>query len=435
MRIFSPPRLPRPPVVLGRLRLPRPTWLRHLAVLGPGIIAANAGNDAGGIATYASVGALYGYRMLWLFIPIAVSLIVVQEMCARMGAVTGQGLLDLIRERFGPRWTTFAILTLLVANGVVTISEFAGVATAMELFGVSKYLSVPLAATAVWVLVVRGSYHRVEGIFLLLTVAFFAYPISAVLAKPDWPAVSRGLVIPTFRMESSYLLMAVALVGTTISPYMQLFVQSSVVEKGITVREYGSTRLDVVVGSLFAMAIAAAIIVCTAATLFVAGVNIETAADAARALEPIAGSFAAALFALGLLGASLLAAGVLPLATSFSITEAFGFEKGVSFSWEDAPIFYSLFTLLVAGGAAVTLIPGIPLIQLLVFVYVINGVLLPVLLVFVVRLAGDRELLGEHRNGPLYNAIAWATVLGVGALALVMVVTTVLLPLFGIHLT
>jgi len=352
-----------------------------------------------------------------------------------MGAVTGQGLLDLIRERFGPRWTTFAILTLLVANGVVTISEFAGVATAMELFGVSKYLSVPLAATAVWVLVVRGSYHRVEGIFLLLTVAFFAYPISAVLAKPDWPAVSRGLVIPTFRMESSYLLMAVALVGTTISPYMQLFVQSSVVEKGITVREYGSTRLDVVVGALFAMAIAAAIIVCTAATLFVAGVNIETAADAARALEPIAGSFAAALFALGLLGASLLAAGVLPLATSFSITEAFGFEKGVSFSWEDAPIFYSLFTLLVAGGAAVTLIPGIPLIQLLVFVYVINGVLLPVLLVFVVRLAGDRELLGEHRNGPLYNAIAWATVLGVGALALVMVVTTVLLPLFGIHLT
>ena len=390
MRIFSPPRLPRPPAALGRLRLPRLSSLRHLALLGPGIIAANAGNDAGGVATYASVGAAYGYSMLWLFIPIAVSLIVVQEMCARMGAVTGKGLSDLIREHFGPRWTIFAMLTLLVANGVTTISEFAGVAAAMELFQVPKYVSVPLAAILIWVLVVRGSYRRVESVFLFLTIAFFAYPISAVLAHPNWAAVGRELVLPSFRLETAYLMMVVALVGTTITPYMQLFVQSSVVDKGITVRDYQSTHFDVIAGSLFSEAIALTIVICTAATLFVAGVRLDTAADAARALEPLAGPYAAALFALGLLGASMLAAGVLPLATAFSLTEAFGFEKGVSFSWEDAPIFYGLFTLLLAVGAAVTLIPGIPLIRLLIVVQVINGVLLPVLLVFIVRLASDR---------------------------------------------
>ena len=311
--------------------------LAYLAILGPGMIAASAGNDAGGIATFAAVGAEQGYRLLWILIPITISLGLVQEMCARMGAVTGKGLADLIRERFGVRWTAFIMLALLIANAGVTVSEFVGIAAATELFGVPRFVSVPLSAMAIWWLVVKSSYQRVERVFLLMSLVFLGYIVSAFLAKPDWSAVAVGLVKPSFSFEYAYLFTFVAVVGTTISPYMQVYVQSSVVEKGVTPEDYGRTRKDVWVGTILAILVVFFIVVSTAATLNKHGLHIESAADAARALEPFAGSYAEKLFAIGLFGASMLAAGVLPLATAYSISEALGFEKGVSRSFREAP--------------------------------------------------------------------------------------------------
>lgn len=411
----------------------RSELFRWLAILGPGLIAANAGNDAGGIATYATVGASYGYSLLWMIVVITFSLAVVQEMAARMGAVTGKGLSDLIREQFGVRWTAFAMLTILIANGGTIASEFAGIAAALELFGVSKYISVPVIAIVLWWLVVKGSYRRVERVFLLLTTAFFGYIISAFLAGPDWGQVIRHTLMPSFRLEAGYIYMFVATVGTTITPYMQLFQQSSVVEKGITVAEYPLERLDTLVGVLFSDLISFFIIVATGATLFVHGIQVQTAADAAQALAPLAGPYASALFAAGLFGASMLAAGVLPLATSFAICEAFGWESGVNHDFDEAPVFYSLFTGLIVLGALTTLIPGLPLFQVLVLVQVVNGVLLPVLLVFMMRLTNDRELMGDYVNGPLFNLVAWATTIGVGGLAILLIVVSVILPIVGIH--
>lgn len=408
--------------------------LAYLGILGPGLIAAAAGDDAGGIATYASVGASYGYELLWVIVLITVSLIVVQEMCARMGAVTGKGLSELIREQFGPRWTVFAMLLLLIANGVITISEFAGIAASFELFGVSRYLSVPLSAVLIWWLITRGSYTKIERIFLIMTLAFFAYPISAFLAHPDWSAVARGTLIPTFHLNSSFIFIFVATVGTTITPYMQIYVQSSVVDKGITAREYHFERVDVIFGSIVGDLISFFIIVSTAATLFAHNVTINTAADAALALAPVAGRYAELLFGIGLLGASVLAAGVLPVATAFSITEAFGWEKGLSTNPSEAPIFYYLFTSLIVIGALVTLIPGIPLIQLLLIVQVINCLLLVPLLVFIVKLAADPEVMGSYRNTLTYNVLAWATVIGVGGLSMLYVLANVVGPLLGINL-
>ncbi|HLG51744.1 MAG TPA: Nramp family divalent metal transporter [Chloroflexota bacterium] len=408
--------------------------LSYLAILGPGLIAANAGNDAGGIATYAAAGASLGYELLWMIILITVSLIIVQEMCARMGAVTGKGLSELIREQFGPRWTVFAMLLLLIANGITTMSEFAGIAASLEIFGVTRYLSVPVAALLLWWLVTRGSYEKVERLFLVMTLAFFAYPISAVLAHPDWGAVARHALIPSFRLDRDYIFMFIATVGTTITPYMQIFVQSSVVDKGITVREYHYERVDVIVGSIFGDLISFFIIVCTAATLYTRHVTIETAADAAQALIPVAGPYAGILFGIGLLGASMLAAGVLPVATAFSITEAFGWEKGLSFNPSEAPVFYYLFTSLITIGALITLIPGIPLIQLLLIVQVVNALLLVPLLIFIVKLASDPEVMGQYRNGRLFNALAWATVVSIGALSILYVIVGVLAPLLGIPL-
>jgi NRAMP (natural resistance-associated macrophage protein)-like metal ion transporter len=400
----------------------------YLAVLGPGLVAATAGNDAGGIATYAQVGAAYGYELLWMMVLITVSLIVVQEMCARMGAVTGKGLSELIREEFGARWTVFAMLCLLVANGLTTISEFAGIGASMEVIGVSRYLSVPISAVLIWWLVARGSYNRVERVFLLMTLAFFAYPISAVLAHPDWLAVGKSLVVPTFRLDSGFVFLFIATVGTTITPYMQIFVQSSVVDKGITASEYGYERTEVVFGSIFSNVIAIFIIVTTGATLYVHHLNtINTAADAALALEPLAGRYAGLLFGIGLFGASMLAAGVLPLATAFSITEAFGWEKGLSFSPSEAPAFYYLFTSLIVIGALATLIPGLPLIELLLVVQVVNGVLLLPFLIFIVQLASNRAIMKSHRNSRLFNVLAWATVVIVGGLSVLLLLTT----LFG----
>lgn len=397
--------------------------LAYLAVIGPGMIAANAGNDAGGVATYASAGADYGYNLLWTLIPLVLALGVVQETCARMGAVTGKGLSDLIREQFGVRWTVLVMLALLVANGGVTVSEFVGIAAATELFGVPRFVSVPLAGFAVWWLVVKGSYRRVERVFLLMSLVFLAYIVSAFLARPEWGEVARGFARPRVELNPGYLFTVVALIGTTISPYMQVFVQSSVVEKGVTEEDYALTRVDVWTGTVFAIGIAFFIMVATAATLHRAGIRIETAEDAARALQPLAGEYARTLFGVGLFGASMLAAAVLPLATAYSISEALGFEKGVSRSFREAPIFLGIFTFLVVVGALVAMIPGLPLFRVLLVTQVINGLLLPILLASILRLASDRELMGAHANGRVYNAASWLTVLVVSALSLLYIAT------------
>jgi Mn2+/Fe2+ NRAMP family transporter len=397
----------------------------YLAALGPGLLAASAGNDAGGIATYASAGARYGYGLLWAMVLVTVCVGVVQEMSARMGAVTGKGFSDLVRESFTLRQTALILLTLLVANTGIIVSEFIGVAAAAELFGVSRYIAVPLAAIFVWLLVTRGSYGWVERIFLVLTLAFLAYIGAAFLAKPDWHAVLAETVRPKLHFDFGYLNLLIALIGTTISPYMQLYVQSSVVEKGVTPDDYRYTRFDVIAGTLSAGIVAVFIIVATAAALHPRGIAIETAADAARALEPVAGEYAGWLFAIGLLGASLLAAGVLPLATTYMLSEALGFERGVSRSWAEAPIFMGTLTGLILLGAVVALVPGLPLIKVLVGVYVLNGLLLPVELFAVLRLVNDRELMGPHVNGPVYNALAWTIAVVVSLLSLALIVMTV----------
>jgi Mn2+/Fe2+ NRAMP family transporter len=397
----------------------------YLAALGPGLLAASAGNDAGGIATYASAGASYGYGLLWAMVLVTVCVGVVQEMSARMGAVTGKGFSDLVRESFTLRQTALILLTLLIANTGIIVSEFIGVAAAAELFGVSRYVAVPLAATFVWLLVTRGSYGWVERIFLVLTLAFLAYIGAAFLAKPDWHAVLAETVRPHLHFDFGYLNLLIALIGTTISPYMQLYVQSSVVEKGVTPDEYRYTRFDVIVGTITAGIVATFIIIATAATLHPRGIEVTSAANAARALEPVAGKYAEALFGLGLLGASLLAAGVLPLATTYMMSEALGFERGVSRSWQEAPIFMGILTGLIGIGALIALIPGLPLISVLVGVYVLNGLLLPVELFAILRLINEPELMGEHVNGPIYNALAWTIAIVVSVLSLTLIVMQV----------
>ncbi len=403
----------------------RQRLLAFIAILGPGMITANAGNDAGGIATFASVGADFGYSLLWILIPITISLGIVQEMCARMGAVTGKGLADLIRERFGVRWTALIMLALLIANAGVTVSEFVGIAAASELFGIPHYISVPLTAIVIWFLIVKGSYKRVERVFLLMSLVFLGYVVSAFLSRPDWSAVAVGLVRPEFRFEHAFLFTFVAVIGTTISPYMQVYVQSSVVDKGITPENYGKTKTDVWVGTIFAILIVFFIIVSTAATLHKAGIQISTAGDAANALRPLAGRYAQTLFGLGLFGASMLAAGVLPLATAYSISEALGFEKGVSRSFREAPIFLGTFTFLVAVGAFIAIVPNLPLIRVLLVTQVINGLLLPFVLFAVLRLVNNRELMGRHVNGPIYNIAAWLTAIVVTILSLLFIAISI----------
>jgi Mn2+/Fe2+ NRAMP family transporter len=399
--------------------------LTLIAILGPGMITANAGNDAGGIATFASVGAEFGYTLLWILIPITISLGIVQEMCARMGAVTGKGLADLIRERFGVRWTALVMLSLLIANAGVTVSEFVGIAAAAELFGISRFVVVPVAAIMVWWLVAKGSYQKVEKAFLLMSLVFLGYIVSAFLSRPDWSAVGIGLIKPTFKLEHAFIFTLVAVIGTTISPYMQVYVQSSVVDKGVTLDSYPETKADVWVGNIFSSLIVFFIVVSTAATLHRAGIQITTAAEAAQALRPLAGRYAQTLFGVGLFGASMLAAGVLPLATAYSISEALGFEKGVSRSFREAPIFLGTFTFLVAFGAAIAVIPNLPLIRVLLVTQVINGLLLPVVLFAILRLVNNRELMGAQVNGPLYNVAAWATAIIVTALSLLFILMSI----------
>jgi Mn2+/Fe2+ NRAMP family transporter len=412
----------------ARLR-PRSRAARRLVVLfgvlGPGLIAANAGNDAGGIATYSSVGAKYGYDLLWMMVVITVSLVVVQEMAARMGAVTGKGLAELIREQYGVRWAMFATVSVLVANLGICISEFVGIGAALDLAGIPFQVSVPIAAVAVWLLVVRGSYKSAERVFVLMTIPFFAYPVAAILAHPHWGAVGKAIVAPHVQLSSGYLFLFIATAGTTITPFMQLYVQSAVVERGIGPDELNAERAEVVAGSLFANLVAGFIIIATGATLYVHGDHVvNNAADAARALAPFAGRFAEALFAVGLLGASLLAAAILPVTAAYVIAETFGFEKGISHRPRQAPVFVGVLTTLIAIGMLVAIVPGIPVIKLLVLVQVVNGVLLPITLFFVWRLAADRELMGEYANGPVFNVVAGATVVATSALSLLLLGVT-----------
>jgi Mn2+/Fe2+ NRAMP family transporter len=429
LRVSGP--LLRERLLRGRSRLhpPRNRYvlrlLALLAFLGPGLIAANAGNDAGGIATYASVGAKYGYDLLWMMVTITVSLIVVQEMAARMGVVTGKGLAELIREEYGVRWSVFSTVAVLVANLGICISEFVGIGAALSLAHVPKYLSVPIAAVVVWLLLVRGSYKVAERVFVLMTIPFFAYPIAAILAKPHWAAVGHAVVAPHIHATQAYLFLFVATAGTTITPFMQLYVQSAVVDRGIGIDDLNAERAEVVTGSIFANLVASFIIIATGATLYVHGErSVSSAADAARALAPFAGRYAEALFAIGLLGASLLAAAILPVTAAYVISETFGFEKGIRHDPRDAPVFVGVITVLIAVGMVVALIPGIPVIGLLVAVQAVNGVLLPVTLFFVWRLAANRQLMGAYANGRLFNVLAGATVIGTSALSVALLGVT-----------
>lgn len=399
--------------------------LLFLSLLGPGIITANVDNDAGGIATYSLAGAHFGYSLLWLLLPTTAALVVIQEMCARMGAVTGKGLSDLIRESFGLKVTFYVMIALFLTNLGNTVSEFAGIAAGMELFGVSRFISVPLAAVAVWLLIVKGTYRLVEKIFLVACLVYVAYPVAAFLAGPDWSAVGRGLVLPETSVSPESLTMIVGLVGTTIAPWMQFYQQASVVEKGITRENYAFCRLDVIVGCVMAVAVAFFIVVACAATIHQQGLNIETAADAALALKPLVGEYASFLFAFGLCNASLFAACVLPLSTSYYICEGMGWELGVDKDFREAPQFFWLFTLSIVLGAGAILLPGAPLILVMYLSQVVNGMVLPFILVFMLLLVNDRRLMGEAVNGPVFNAVAWITVAVMIALTLLLTLDTI----------
>jgi NRAMP (natural resistance-associated macrophage protein)-like metal ion transporter len=392
--------------------------------MGPGIITSNVDNDAGGITTYSVAGAALGYKCLWIFIPIIIALVVIQEMCTRMGAVTGKGLADLIRERFGVKITFFAMLGLLLGNLGNIMCEFAGVAASMELFGVSKYISLPLAALFTWWLVLRWSYKVVERVFLAACLIYFCYIVSGYLAHPQWSEVAKGLVVPNFSFDSSYLVIMVGLIGTTIAPWMQFYIQSAVVEKGITVKDYTYTKYDVILGSFIVNLVAVFIVISCAATLHVNGIKIETAKEAALALAPLAGAGASTLFAIGLLNASLFSASILPLSTAYFLCEAFGIEAGINKTWGEAPAFYWLYTILIIVGAGFILLPQINLIKVMFWSQVINGVMLPFVIIFMLRLINNRDLMGDYVNNRTYNIISWVTVVVMIILALLMVGTS-----------
>jgi NRAMP (natural resistance-associated macrophage protein)-like metal ion transporter len=411
--------------------------LLYLSALGPGLIAANAGNDAGGIATYSTMGSQFGFNMLWVMIIVGIGVAVVQEMCARMGAVTGKGLSDLIRENFSLRLTAFVLLSFLIANSGVIITEFIGIASALDIFGIPPWLGSPIAGVALWFLVARGSYGRVEKVFLGLTVAFFAYIFAAFLAHPDLGELTKGTLIPHIEFNGGYIATLVAAVGTTISPYMQIYIQSAVVERGVTTRDYKYERFEVFTGSAFSIVIAYFIIVATAATIFTGtngqGKTLGSAAEAAQSLAPFLGDFAKYIFALGLLGASFLAAGVLPLTTCYSLTEGLGLENGVSKSWKQAPIFWGIFTILIAIGVLVAMIPDLPVISILLNLYILNGLILPIILFSVLNLVNNRELMGNYVNGRFFNILAYGLTIIVSLLSLFYLLTQVL-GIFGISI-
>jgi Mn2+/Fe2+ NRAMP family transporter len=397
-----------------------------LAVVGPGIITANVDNDAGGITTYSVSGAKYGYALLWMMPIVLIALIIVQEMSARLGVVTGKGLADLIRERMGVRVTTVILALLLFVNLANTVSEFAGVAASMEIFGVSKYISVPLAAIAVWFLIVKGNYKVVERVFLVASAIYLAYIASGVIANPNWSEVGKAFVTPTFHLDVGYVTIFVTIIGTTIAPWMQFYQQSSIVDKGLQVKDYAYERIDVIVGSLFAVIVATFITIACASTIYKSGLSIESAKDAALALGPLAGKYASTLFALGLLNASLFSAAILPLSTSYTVCEAFGWENSVSRDLKDAPIFFGIFTALIILGAAIILLPVQSLIQAMLISQTFNGVLLPVILIAMLFLINDKRLMGKFKNGRLFNIFAWIISIVLIILAGILIVVTFL---------
>ncbi len=412
--------------VSRRTRFLRNRLLLLLAVVGPGLITSNVDNDAGGITVYTTAGAQFGYTLLWSLIPMTIALYVSEEMCARMGVVTGKGLSDLIREEFGFRSTFFVMAAALIVDLGNTVAEFAGVAASMQIFGISKYVAVPIAAIAVWLLVVRGSYRQVEKIFLVACAFYLSYVISAVLAKPDWLLAAKETVAPTFHFNAEYLLMLTALIGTTIAPWQFFYLQAGFVEKKVGPRQYKHARLDVLVGSISCMAIVFFIIVCCAATLHANGLtNISDAAQAAAALKPLAGKWAGTLFAFGLLNASLFAASILPLSTAHVICEGLGFEAGLDRKLNEAPAFYSLYTGLIVVGAGIILIPKAPLLKILVLSQVANGVWLPVVLIFILLLINRRDLMGEHVNTLGFNIVAWTMSIIMIALTIILVYATI----------
>jgi NRAMP (natural resistance-associated macrophage protein)-like metal ion transporter len=416
----------------GRPRLParvdprRARIFAFLGLLGPGLIAANAGNDAGGIATYSAIGARYGYDLLWTIILIAVSLAIVQMLAARMGVVTGKGLAELIREEYGIRWSVIATLAVLVANLGICISDFVGAGAALGLAGVPAQLSVPVFAVGIWLIIVRGSYRTAERVFIWFTIPFFAYPIAAILAHPDWAEVGEAIVKPTLHRSSTYVVLLIATIGTTITPYMQHYLQSATVERGVREEDLGHEESEAVSGAIFACMISAFIVIATGATLYTHGIHeIGSAAEAARALNPFAGKFAEALFGIGLLGASLLACAILPIATSYVVSESLGYEKGIGRRREDAPVFVGVITAMIVISAVVAVVPGVPVISLLVGVQVVNGLLLPINLFFIWRLSRSRRVMGEHRSRGLLDGVTGLTVVVLSCLSVVLVGVTV----------
>jgi NRAMP (natural resistance-associated macrophage protein)-like metal ion transporter len=398
----------------------RKNILLFLAILGPGIITANVDNDAGGVTTYSLAGAHFGNSILWVMIPTMIALVVIQEMCARMGAVTGKGLSDLIRESFGVKVTFYVMVALLLTNLGNSVSEFAGIAASLEIFGISKYISVPAAGLLVWLLIVKGSYKLVEKVFLIACTVYIAYPIAAFMAKPNWGTIITATVVPTLNTDSAYLMTIIGVVGTTIAPWMQFYQQAAVVEKGITIEQYSFSRLDVFVGCIMAIVVAFFIVVACSSTIHTQGLKIETAADAALALKPLVGQYASTLFAFGLFNASLFAACILPLSTSYYVCEGMGWESGIDRNFKEAPQFFWLFTIIIILSAALILIPNAPLIKIMFLSQVVNGIMLPFVLIFMLILINNKRLMGRHCNGPIFNIIAWLTAIITILLTLLM---------------
>ena len=398
----------------------RPRALLVLAAMGPGIVTAMAGNDAGGISTYSTAGANFGFGTLWVIPIMCIMLTLVELTAAKMGAVTGKGFAALIRERFGIRAAAFAMAALLIGNIATTFSEFAGIASGMEMFGVSRFFSVPVAAVAVWLLIVGGSYKRVQNVFMALSLVFLTYVVAAFMAGPDWEEAALATFVPQMEGSAAYLSLVIAMIGTTIAPWMMFFNQSNVVEKGMDPSDLPLQRVDVISGTVAACAVAWFIIVTTGSVLFPQGIQIDSAADAAQALEPFAGHYAKALFAIGLISASFLAACVLPLTTAFVICEAFGWEAGVSFKWREAPLFKGIFTAVIVGGAVVVLVPNLNLLQMMLTSQFVNGVILPILLAFMALIASDARIMGSYRLKRVGQILMWALVGAVAVLTIAL---------------
>jgi Mn2+/Fe2+ NRAMP family transporter len=406
----------------------KPLWTRLLvllAVVGPGIITANVDNDAGGITTYSVAGAHYGYSLLWIMPLVALALVIIQEMSARLGVVTGRGLAGLIRESLGVKATTVILGILFIANLANTVSEFAGVAASMEIFGVTKYISVPIAAIVVWLLIVKGSYKAVERIFLVASALYLAYIASGIIAHPQWGEVGQALITPQFHLEAGFVTIAITIIGTTIAPWMQFYQQSSIADKGLKASDMGYERIDVIVGAIFAIVVAVFITIACASQLFTHGLRIDTAKDAALALGPLAGMYASILFALGLLNASVFSAAILPLSTAYVVCEAFGFEAGVNRKWSEAPIFFSAYTVLIVLGAAIILLPIRSLVDAMLESQTLNGVLLPVILLVMLRLINDKRIMGKYVNGSIFNVLSWIIVIALIILTVILVITSV----------